>query len=312
MSGFIEQWRDSSPTVEAHTSGSTGAPKVIKLLKGDMRISAQATNRFFDIDSGSLLVCPLSDSYIAGKMMVVRAEVSGAQLIMESPGRMPFAKPLERTIDLAAIVPQQIEGVINSPNRFRHIIVGGGPVSPVEEAIALDHSRLTGAQWWMTYGMTETCSHVALRRFGSVLYECLPGITVSADSRGCMVISSEESSWGCVITNDLAEIQSPISFRWLGRIDNVVISGGKKLHPELIEPLIAPIAGTIPFFLTGRASGRWGEELVMVMEGELPDCEVESLYNKIRDALGHDTAPKAIIQKKQLPRTYSGKLIREI
>ncbi|MDE6279494.1 MAG: AMP-binding protein [Paramuribaculum sp.] len=312
MSGFIEQWRDCSATVEAHTSGSTGAPKAIKLLKADMIISAEATNRFFDIDGGSLLGCPLSESYIAGKMMVVRAEISGAELVCESPGRTPFAMTLGRVIDLVAIVPQQIEGLLKSPNRFRHIIVGGGPVSPVEEAMALDHSRLTGAQWWMTYGMTETCSHVALRRFGSECYECLPGITVSVDSRGCLVISSEKSSWGRVVTNDLAELHSPTSFRWLGRIDNVVISGGKKLHPELIEPQIAPIVGTIPFFLTGRESERWGEELVMVMEGELSDREVESLFDKIRDALGHDTAPKAIIQKKQLPRTYSGKLIREI
>lgn len=312
MSGFVDQWRDSSDTVEAHTSGSTGVPKTIELQKADMRISAEATNRFFAIDSGSLLVCPLSESYIAGKMMVVRADVSGAELVTEAPGRTPLAAPLGRMIDLVAIVPQQIEGLIKSPNRFRHIIVGGGPVSPVEEALALDHSRLTGAQWWMTYGMTETCSHVALRRFGSELYECLPGITVATDNRGCLVISSEGSSWSSVTTNDLAQLVSPRSFRWLGRIDNVVISGGKKLHPELIEPLIAPVVGTMPFFLIGRPSDRWGEELVMVMEGELSDNEVESLFQKIKDTLSHESAPKAIIQKKQLPRTYSGKLIREI
>ncbi len=312
MSGFVEQWRDGSATVDAHTSGSTGAPKAIKLLKADMRISAEATNRFFAVDSGSLLACPLSESYIAGKMMVVRAEISGARLVMEEPSRTPLSAPLGRDVDLAAIVPQQIEGLIKSPNRFRHIIVGGGPVSPVEERMALEHSRLTGAQWWMTYGMTETCSRVALRRFGGELYECLPGITVATDSRGCLVISSEGSSWSSVTTNDLAQLVSPRSFRWLGRIDNVVISGGKKLHPELIEPQIAPIVAGRPFFLTGRSSDRWGEELVMVMEGELSPREVESLFQKIKDTLSHDSAPKAIIQKKQLRRTYSGKLIREI
>ena len=156
---FLKEWHSEEPFVVAHTSGSTGKPKEIKLLKADMRASAALTNRFFSIDSGSTLLLCLSPDYIAGKMMIVRAEEAGATLLVESPSN----RPLEHFSDLLAVVPSQALWLAEhqeSLNNVRNMIVGGGEITPrLRTMLSQLHVNA-----YATYGMTETCSHVALSR----------------------------------------------------------------------------------------------------------------------------------------------------
>ncbi len=126
---FIDEWENGKDYVVAHTSGSTGTPKEIRLPKADMACSAQATIRRFGITSESRMLCPLSASYIAGKMMIVRALLSGCELIMEQPSNHPLHSDYGK-IDLMAVVPSQCHGLLQ--NRYagkflRNLIVGGAP-----------------------------------------------------------------------------------------------------------------------------------------------------------------------------------------
>ena len=307
---FIEEWLNPLPYVVAHTSGSTGTPKEIRLLKSDMRSSARATIEFFGLDSRSHLHLPLSPDYIAGKMQIVRALESGASLTVETASNRPLAACLtdaSRRISLLPVVPSQVNGLLESPlcQRIDNLIIGGAPLSAADEERIIS----TGLRAFATYGMTETCSHVALRRLGTDCFSALPGFRFSTDGRGCLVIRSATLSFGELVTNDLVETACDTSFRWIGRIDNVINSGGLKISPEEIEKKIAPLfAPETTFYLTSRQSSRWGEEMVLVTDMPGPYDEISE---RIESVTGHLRAPKAIIFDPDIRRTSSKKIIRK-
>lgn len=299
---FRAEWLSDSPTVEATTSGSTGAPKIIQLLKTDMEISARATNKFFGITASSVLALPLSVDYIAGKMMVVRSITAGCRLV-PLPVSNHIALPCR--VDLLPVVPSQVPGLLETGElkNVRNLLVGGAPLgSDLEKRLA--HSPSSA---WVGYGMTETCSHVALRRAGSDVYRAMPSVTFSTDSRGCLVVNSEVFSWKQLITNDSVKLLSPAEFRWLGRLDHVINSGGVKIHPEILEAEIRRnFPQTPPFYVIGEPDTRWGEHPVMVVEpGPCPELA------QIKAALGDPRqAPQRIITVARLPLTTTGKIKR--
>lgn len=332
----MEEWGSACPYVAAHTSGSTGAPKEVRLPKTDMIHSARATNRAFGINAESLLVCPLSASYIAGKMMIVRAIEADCRLVMEQPSNHPLRDDFGE-IDLLPIVPAQIPGLLDSQyvQHVKNVIIGGAPISARQEQLICDTAPFRA---FATYGMTETCSHVALRRLGTSEFTAMPGVTFSVDVRGCLTIHSDGGySFGRLQTNDVVDLLDAHTFIWRGRADNVVISGGLKLFPEDIEKIVSAAISLPPFFITGRPSDKWGQELVMVIER--PDSATnsdgfpkaiaskdirentgtffenltsESLMAILRKILPSVKRPKEIIFVSQIPRTSSGKLIRRL
>lgn len=307
---FVNEWLSPDDFITAHTSGSTGMPKAIRLMKTDMRHSALATCRFFSITKTDTLYLPLSPDYIAGKMMIVRAFVSKARLIVDKPSNNPDGCA-NSYITLAAIVPSQIEGFLrNTPvGNCRNLIVGGGPISPIQHAMLSSRSDIKA---YSTYGMTETCSHVALCQLSanssSDRYKVLPGITVSLDSRKCLVINAPDYSFKRLVTNDMAELISSQEFILKGRIDNVINSGGLKLHPESIEKAIAHLI-TAPYYVTWRPSEKWGQEAILIIEGDIK-YNKEQLLAQLHTALPDRECPKDIIFQTYLPRTASGKIIR--
>ncbi len=305
---FIDEWLSPESYVTARTSGSTGEPKEIHLLKDDMLKSAAATCRFFGISRQSRMLLPLSSDYIAGKMMIVRAIVSGAHLFIEHPSSKPVAYDYGQ-LDLIPIVPSQLDGLLSSPyiNNVRNILIGGAPLSPAEE------SRIckSGINAWASYGMTETCSHVALRDItsGDDRFTMLPGIHAANDCRGCLIIEAPEFSFRRLITNDIVELIDDKHFRWLGRADNVINSGGIKLHPEQIERKLAGIIDA-PFYIIGRKNDRWGEEAVLYIEST--SIDPQSLMSRIRQQLDRYSVPKEIKTLPQFERTESGKVKRRL
>lgn len=307
---FIREWNGPLPYVIARTSGSTGTPKEIRLLKSDMRASARATIEFFGLDSNSRLHLPLSPDYIAGKMQIVRALEAGAVLSVEPPSNRPLAPSVMKgndRISLLPVVPSQVPGILESgvAGRIDNLIIGGAPLSETDERRIIG----SGIRAFATYGMTETCSHVALRQLGSEYFTALPGFSLTVDNRGCLAIASSTLSFGNLVTNDIVDLISPTSFRWIGRFDNVINSGGLKISPEEIEKKIAPlIPDGVTFYLTSRRSERWGEELVMVTDMPGPYSE---LKDRIENATGHLRAPKAVIFDPDIQRTDSKKIIRK-
>ena len=302
---FITRSFDDSDYIAAHTSGSTGTPKEIRLLKSDMRASARATNKRFGIAELSRLLCPLSASYIAGKMMIVRAIEAGCELIMEKPSNRPMSEDYGE-IDLMAVVPSQCTSLLENETahrRLKNLIVGGAPIAADAER------RLKEMPWksFATYGMTETCSHVALRRCGEELYEAMPGITFSTDERNCLIITAPLFSFGELITNDVISIEDSRHFRWCGRYDNVINSGGVKLYPEMIEKKLYGVMPT-PFYIHPVSDEKWGTSVGLTIER--CGLNVAEIIGLCRSCLSPYEVPKHVSIVAELPRTANGKIKR--
>lgn len=298
---FELEWKNRLPYIVANTSGSTGKPKETRLLKSDMIVSAKATNNFFGITSESVVALPLSTDYIAGKMMAVRAWMANCEIL-----ELPVSNEinLDRTVDFMCVVPTQIPSVLSKRGFIKKLLIGGAPLSFEQEKEISE----SGLEAWLGYGMTETCSHVALRRVGGDgTFMAMPGITFSLDCRGCLVIHSDLFSWRTLVTNDIVELKSPVSFIWRGRFDNVINSGGLKLHPEQLEEQFKQTINDLPpFFLIGENDSVLGQRLVMVMENPPYDI-LKKLKSLIND---HRLLPKRVISVDHLPRTSSGKIRR--
>jgi O-succinylbenzoic acid--CoA ligase len=285
---FLQDWFSDSDVIMVKTSGSTGKPKAIELKKEFMRNSAIATGTFFSLPEKTTALLCMSSDYIAGKMMLVRALVLGWHMDVVLPVSNPL-KGLEKIYDFSAMVPMQLQNSLSEIHRIKKLIVGGGIVSQELEQQIQEVSIAVFA----TFGMTETITHIAVKKLnhksgvGKSHYKLLPNVTISTDQRNCLVIHAPKVSEYINITNDVVEIISDTEFNWLGRYDNVINSGGIKLHPEEIEKKLSQVISQ-RFFVTGIADEILGEKLVLVIEGEpyhlfLDNTENLSKYETPKD-----------------------------
>ena len=261
---FEKLWHNASEYVECHTSGSTGEPKEIRLSKEFMRYSARRTNEFFGIVAESRLHTCLDFKYIASMMMTVRAEEAGCRLTSEEPSSRPLGNIAEdERIDLLSMVPAQMEWVLDSDNIWsgiRNILLGGSSIpSLIRRRILLSPYTV-----WESYGMTETASHIAIRKVGEedAPFKTLDGIAVDVNGDGCLTITLPDGQR--LITTDIAEMVGENEFRILGRADHAVISGGIKIHPEDLERRLGPFIA-FGYCISSVPDGKWGEKLVLAI-----------------------------------------------
>jgi O-succinylbenzoic acid--CoA ligase len=328
-SEFLAEWNDGAERLLVHTSGSTGEPKPLWVEKRRMELSARVTCQFLGLKEGdtALLCMPLD--YIAGKMMVVRAVACGLRLLSVHPSGHPladlnsqctvysFAKSEVHTdhspslhIDFAAMVPMQVYNSLHVPEereRLRQIgqlIIGGGAISDALAAELHDFPNPV----WSTYGMTETLSHIALRRLSgpeaSDWYTPFEGVRLSLNEEQCLVIDAPAVHDGTLVTNDIAEI-SDKGFRILGRKDNVICSGGLKIQTEEVERMLHAHLRE-PYLITKRRDEKFGEIVVLLTEGDAAEAEAVC-----RRVLPPYWQPRAIVRVAQIPMTENGKPARK-
>ena len=321
---FLLDWLDSKSYVEVYTSGSTGDPKRIELQKSHMLNSAKATGGFFDLQAGNSCLLCLSADFIAGKMMLVRAMVLGLKLDYVEP----TSNPLEhnnRKYDFCAMVPLQLQNSLNKLDNIKTLIVGGAPITKelkVQEQVQNQHTQI-----FETYGMTETVTHVAVKRLKNIRlsaveavgkantpkpennFMALPNVHFSLDERNCLVIKAPKVNDDPIVTNDVVKLFSDTEFEWLGRYDNVINSGGVKLFPEQIEAKLEPIMPS-RFFVAGLPDEKLGKKLVLLIEGTL---ESDKLFQKIKSlgTLQKFEVPKAIHVIPTFLETETGKIRRK-
>lgn len=302
---LAREWTDNCPDIKCHTSGSTGTPADILLPKEQMRRSALRTINFFAINSDSLLYSCISPEYIGGKMMLVRSLVSGAALGYETPSNRPLQDYSGPEITLLSIVPSQMIYILDNIEcmpQIKNILIGGSAIpSSLRKRIAD-----SGLSVWESYGMTETSSHIAIRKVEAIEtpFHTLPGISVSTNDEA---LDIKIEGWKSFLTNDAAEIISSEEFRILGRLDNVIISGGKKIHPEEVEKKLSEHI-KIPFYITSAPDEKWGQRVVMVAEGD--EKGNRGFINDACSILPKHEVPKQIIFRQSLQRTPNGKFIR--
>ncbi|WP_185140284.1 AMP-binding protein [Proteiniphilum sp. X52] len=308
---FLREWFSDCPTLRLHTSGSTGIPKEIIVRKAQMLQSAKNTCDFFTLkqQDKTLLCLPLD--YIAGKMMVVRALYAGLDIYPVEPGGHPLART-DIPFDFAAMVPLQVFNSLQTEeekrrlSRIKRLIIGGGAIDRILER----ELKMFPNAIYSTYGMTETLSHIALRRISGAqatsYYTPLPtvGLALSEDNR--LVVDAPWVTNEPFITNDIAELRPDSSFRIVGRIDNVINSGGIKIQIEAVEQVLQPhITGN--FAIGSIPHPKLGEAIILVMEQSDDPVYVEKT---IRRLLPRHQQPILIHITEVIPQTGNGKIDR--
>ena len=278
---FLSEWFDPADTLLVHTSGSTGKPKELYVEKERMMESACLTCSFLGLqkEDSALLCMPLQ--YIAGKMVVIRA------LVVYNSLQVPEEK---------AILQQ-----------IRHLIIGGGPIDSQLNAALKDFPHAV----WSTYGMTETLSHIALRRLNgpeaSDWYTPFESIQIRLSKENTLVIYAPEICEKELVTNDIAEINGQNQFRILGRKDNTINTGGVKVQIEQVEAALKEHL-SVPFLITSAPDEKFGEIIVLLAEGQLPDDIEQTCTHQLPPYW----RPKRFVPVFKLPLTETGKPDRAI
>ena len=328
LEDFLSEWNNGSDRVLVHTSGSTGKPKPMMVEKKRMLNSARITCDFLGLKPGDSALLCMSLDYIAGKMVVVRSIERHLHLISVSPSGHPL-KDVNKEITFAAMVPMQVYNTLQVPeererlSRIRHLIIGGGAI---DAALEQELQSLPGdIAIWSTYGMTETLSHIALRRINgdeaSEWYQPFDSVHISQTEEGCLVIDAPQVCAETLVTNDIVEIEpyiynkvEKLRFRIKGRKDNVICSGGIKIQIEEVEAFLKPHLEK-PFMLAKKKDGKFGEIAVLLSEDE----DIKRVEATVRRLLSDESEkssdhkkykywiPKEFRYVEHLPLTETGK-----
>ncbi len=326
---FINEWKNSQSYISVKTSGTTGVPKTILLPKDLVKQSARATNAFFGINENSLLYSLVSASFIGGKLPYIRGIEANCRVFAETPTNSPqltgelrfHSENLRRNelnncwinnIDLISVVPSQMIKLIGEKDNLpevRNYLIGGSAIPAYIRDLIIE----SGVSAWESYGMTETASHVGLRRImddrDTQYFSPMNDVKIDLDNRGCLIV--EREGWEAVVTNDIAEITCNGDFRILGRIDNVIITGGKKFHPvpaEIKSEKLLPF----PFYFTSVKDNKWGEGItIVVKQNNFTGYSLKKIREILSAILENWELPKYLIEVESFPETANGKIKRD-
>ncbi|RNI22503.1 AMP-binding protein [Rufibacter latericius] len=320
---FCKQWMLGVQEYPVQTSGSTGKPKLLELTRNRMEASAKRTLRLFDLQPEDRVLVCMNTEYIAGMMMLVRGLVGHLHLTIIEPIGNPLASvDPEAEFDFVAMVPLQLQTILEQTpekkaklNQMKALLLGGAAISKsLEEAV-----QDLQVPVYQSYGMTETISHIAVRRLNGQektdYYTAPPEVTLGQDERGCLTISADVTGEETIITNDLVDLLEGNSFRWLGRADNTINSGGVKVQLEKVEAAVgealADLGISRRYFAAALPDETLGERLIAVLEGSpLTDVEEANLKGKLSESLSKFEIPKQFGYLPRLPETATGKIDR--
>ena len=259
---LIEEWFNDQDYTTLTTSGTTGTPKLIKIKKDAMVQSAIASEKYFNIPGQARALHCLPVQYIAGKMMFIRAILLGWDLTYVAPNSSPLSN-FNTRFNFVAMVPLQVENSLEKLHLIDTIIIGGAKVNTTLRQKLLGFKT----KIYETYGMTETVTHIAAKLISEESFSALPNVEFFIDDRNCLGIHAPRVSDEDIQTNDIVSLNTKTSFKWLGRVDNVINSGGIKLFPEKIEEKLEPYINK-RFFVGGIPDEKLGMKLVLIIEGE--------------------------------------------
>lgn len=322
---FCQAWQRGQPEFVLHTSGSTGTPKPITLSRRQMQASARLTGLLFGLEPGDPILVCLNVRYIAGIMMLVRGLELKLPMTLIEPVSNPLAAfvPITRFAFLA-LVPLQLQTILeqNNPaqlstlNGAKAILVGGAATGPaLEQAL-----QVIDAPVFATYGMTETVSHIAIRRLNgpdaTEQFTALAEVNLGLDERDCLNIQSAATDFVRIQTNDVAELLPGNRFRLLGRADQVINSGGVKIQPEQVERVIQQalsqqsLSRPAPrLFVAGVADERLGQRVVAYLENyTLNRAQWGMIADRISAELGPYAVPKELHTVPKFAETPTSKI----
>lgn len=318
---FCKKWLNGEDHFEFNTSGSTGTPTAIQASRKQMQASALATINALGLTANAHIYLCINTKMIGGAMMLVRSMELGCDITIVHPSSEPIASlPENHPYTFMSLVPMQLFAMSDDVvaqkklNQFTHILLGGAPAT---EQLLSSLSKLKVAVW-QTYGMTETLSHVALRKVGvDTFYKAIDGIQLKTDERSCLCIRGEVTNNQWLLTNDVVNLVDATHFELLGRMDDVINSGGIKIFTYDVERAIIEKMNDLemphkPLFVCKQKDDKYGEIVVAVMFGKpLDEGVINEIMNYCVQKLGKYAAPKHIYFTNQFVKLESGKINKQ-
>ena len=302
---LLEVWFDpSAETLTWTTSGSTGPPTRIALPRAAIRASAARTVAHFGLSPGSRVLLALPAEFTGGAMFLLRAVLHGLHVVAIAPRAVPAWPPGTR-FDFVALTPHQAAAIRADSAELGTVLLGGASAAP-----ALAGPWPAGVRVFESFGMTETLSHFALRRLipdPEPAFTCLPGATVAARD-GALVVTDTATGVTDLLTRDAATVLDAHHFIPLGRLDDVLNSGGVKVHPAAVEAALADLIPE-PFVVFGRPDPSLGVAVVLRIEATADAARADRILTAARERLPRHHAPRAI-EWGTIERTGSGKVKR--
>lgn len=310
---FISHWYNNDSFFTVNTSGSTGAPQTIRIEKSYAIASAKLTINYFKLKPLDTLWLCIPADYIAGKMMIVRAIIGGMNLVYSKPQSIPQTDIA--LVDFCAMVPNQVVEMFNSVagrdslSKIQKLLIGGAAISDdLERLIAENHSLNV----WQSYGMTETITHVGIKKIvtNNIGFTPMPGVGFSLDKDNRLIVDAPHIGVKSLLTNDIAKLYESGKFEIMGRMDNIIISGGKKYQPEIIENAISDLLDC-NYFIGSLTDSKLGMKIVLFVDGDLGKELKDELFINMQDRLHKHRCPKDIIFIERFIYTGSGKINRK-
>ncbi|MCV9386563.1 AMP-binding protein [Reichenbachiella ulvae] len=315
LTNFIKNWTERQELFSFQSSGSTGNPKTIEIHRDQITASVKGTQKALDLREGDQVLLCLNPNYIASIMMAARALILDLDLHIIPASSTPLNQ-LKGSVDFASFVPFQIYEMIHNKQldrlaQIRNVLIGGAPLNQeAQNALAKLPNNI-----YLTYGMTETVSHIALMKISgsqvSETYQCLPGIEIGLHDNDCLKIKGEVTMQQWLYTTDVVEMKSETEFKWLGRADHVINSGGVKIHPEQLEKSIATLLTNQDYFITGLPDDQLGQSCTLIHTGSISEQKLREIQSMIENQFSKHHIPRQAIQVAEFIKTESGKLNRK-
>ena len=308
------------------TSGSEGQPRQVLLGARQLDSAARAANACLHLEAGDRWLNCLPLYHIGGQSILWRCARAAACVVLHDGF---VAEAVARDLDACSIthlslVPAMLARLLDlgcrPPPTLRAVLIGGAALSrPL-------YDRATAAGWplHVSYGMSETAAQVATFTPGDGLWHeglvgrPLPGHEIRIGDDGRIRIRGPQlmlgyldgsglDAEGWLTTGDLGAIDGDGRLTVLGRADDMLISGGRNIHPQEIESCLAACPGVVDVAVTGLPDPVWGDLVVALVVGSIDHAD---LLDHARRHLPSAALPRRIRQLDSLPRNAAGKLER--
>ncbi|MGI8945752.1 MAG: AMP-binding protein [Thermoleophilaceae bacterium] len=299
------------------TSGTGGAAKAVALTISNQAAAAAASEAALGSDPGDRWLCPLPLFHIGGLAILVRCARAGTTAVLhERFSAVAVGATLEAgEATLASLVPTMLARLrsagLRSAPALRALLLGGGPSPPY----LLDWARDRRIPVRCTYGMTETCSQVAVADACEPAGRPVPGAEIEIGPgeeiivRGPMVAAARADAEGWIATGDRGHFDPQGRLHVEGRIDDLILTGGEKVSPAGVEAVLLAHPALKDAAVAGTASAEWGEEVTAYVVERAPVSDYD-LLSFCREHLAGYQVPKRIERVERLPRNAAGKLLR--
>lgn len=317
---FCEKWRSNSQSFTFFTSGSTGEPKKIILAREQLENSAKQTISWLKLKENQVALLCISPEFIGGAMVLVRAMMAQMDLLLIEPQQDVTAELIScrQSIHLASFVPNQWKILLNSKidlnSIFKNavgVLIGGADLDLVTKNITHNCCQFPV---YLTYGMTETVSHIAFQSIGihpTNFLETLPFVKIRQTLDGKLCIASPSTWQKWIETEDLVEIIESNKFLIKGRANRIINSAGLKINPKALEEKLDVFFELhelqVNFFVAGVADDFFGEVVSIFVEGS-QTFELNKLNDFLIQFFEKNKLPKRLYQLETFEKTPSGKI----